>query len=420
MARLFQNGKVWDSGQAEMIPGDVLVNDEGVIESVGEKLTVPDGAETTECEGCLLIPGMFDLHVHGREPGDEHKETLASCAAAAIHGGVTGLVLMPDTSPPIDSGNLLKSLQDLVSEVSPIPMLPSGCLTKGRNGEGLAGFSGMASRGVVMLTDSGSSVPCPDVLRRCMEYANDFDLLVTTFCDTAALSKAGAVNEGKVSYRLGLPGIPAMSQEIAIDRNIRIAQHTGARLHIQQVSTANALQSIASAKEAGTRLSCEVSPHHLLLSEDDLEGYNTHFKLAPPLRLESDRQAMVEGLISGTIDVIASNHSPHTEFEKSADFGTAPFGVSALETTVLSLYDGMIKPGVFGWETLIERYSNRPREIVGVEPVEIAEGSKAEFFIFDPESETKIEKGFFESKSPVTPFLGRTLAGEIRETVVRF
>lgn len=418
MARLFQHGEVWDSDAGVMVRADLLISDEGMIEAVGEGLAGEGDVVVTDCRGCLIIPGMFDLHVHGREPGEEHKETLASCAAAAVHGGVTGLVLMPDTLPPIDSGNLVKSLQDLVSEVSPIPMLPAGCLTKGRKGEQLAGFSGMASRGVAMLTDSGRSVPCPDLLRRCMEYARDFDLLVTTFCDTAALTKAGALNEGKVSYRLGLPGMPAMSQEIAIDRNLRVAQHTGARLHIQQLSTANAVRSVSGAKEAGTNVTCEVSVHHLLLTEEDIVDYNTHFKLAPPLRLPPDREALLAGLIDGTIDVIASNHSPHTEFEKSADFGSAPFGVAALETTVLAIYDGLIRPGVFGWDLLIERYSKRPREILGLPPVRIAAGEKAEFFVFDPAAETEMTRDYFKTKSPVTPFLGKTFAGAIRETVV--
>lgn len=417
MGRLFQNGRAWDSTGRDWIEADVLVGDDGIIESVQAGLSPREGIDATDCKGCLLVPGMFDLHVHGREPGEEHKETLASCSEAALHGGVTGLVLMPDTTPPIDSGNLVKSLKDLVSESSSVKMLPSGCLSKGRKGEQLAGFLGMANQGVVMLTDSGSSIACPDLLRRCMEYAKDFDLLVTTFCDTVALTKAGAVNEGKVSYRLGLAGMPAMSQEIAIDRNLRIAQYTGARLHIQQVSTANAVKAIAAAKEAGTKATCEVSPHHLLLSEESIVDYNTHFKLAPPLRLEADREALVAGLIDGTIDAIASNHAPHTEFEKSADFGSAPFGVSGLETAVLSIFDGLIRKGALGWDTLIDRYANRPREIVGQSEVKIAEGDKAEFFVFDPEAETTMSPDYFRTKSPVTPFLGKTLSGAIRETV---
>lgn len=420
MARLFKNGKIASAGSSELIESDVLVGDDGTMERVGpgieEDCVQPD--EVVDCTGCVLVPGMFDLHVHARELGGEHKETLATCAAAALNGGVTGMVLMPDTSPPIDTGNLVKSLQDLVSETSPIPMLASGCLTKGREGVELAGFSGMASRGVAMLTDSDRGIPCPDLLRRCMEYAKDFDLLVSSHCDTPALTKAGVVNEGRVSYQLGLPGIPAISQEIAIDRDIRVAQYTGARLHLQQISTANAVQAVACAKEAGTRVTCEVSPYHLLLSEEAIKDYNTSFKLAPPLRLPGDVEALIEGLLNDTIDAIASNHAPHTEFEKSADFASAPFGVTGLETTVLAIYDRFIKEGVFGWDLLIRKYSRAPREIVGQAFHELEEGRAADFFVFDPNAETEITREYLKTKSPVTPFRGRTFAGGIRETVV--
>jgi dihydroorotase len=418
MARLFQNGSIVSGDFPELRKADVLVGDSGIIEQVGDGIESAGDVVVTDCEGCVLVPGMFDLHVHAREPGHEHKETLASCAAAALHGGVTGLVLMPDTSPPIDTGNLVKSLQDLVSEVSPIPMLASGCLTKGREGETLAGFSGMAGRGVAMVTDSDRSISCPDLLRRCMEYARDFDLLVTSHCDTPALTKAGAINEGRVSYRLGLPGIPAISQEIAIDRDIRVAQHTGARVHIQQVSTANAVQAIGCAKEAGTRVTCEVSPHHLLLSEEDIPDYDTHYKLDPPLRLAGDVEALVHGLLDDTIDAIASNHAPHTDFEKSADFASAPFGVTGLETTVLALHDAFIRNDIFGWDLLVRKYSDTPRAIVGQPTVAVHEGFPANFFVFDPGAETAITKEYLQTKSPVTPFLGKTLVGAIRETVL--
>lgn len=415
MERLFKNASIARADSPELEKADVLVGDDGVIKEVGKDIA---GDAASDCAGCVLVPGMFDLHVHAREPGAEHKETLATCADAALNGGITGLVLMPDTSPPIDTGNLVKSLQDLVSEASPIPMLVAGCLTKRREGEKLAGFSGMANRGVVMLTDSDRTVPCPDLLRRCMEYARDFHLVVTSHCDTPALAKAGAVNEGRVSYQLGLPGIPAISQEIAIDRDIRVAQHTGAKLHLQQISTAHALRAISDAKATGTNVTCEVSPFHLLLSEDDIEDYNTAYKLDPPLRLPADRDALLKGLLDDTVDAIATNHAPHTEFEKAADFASAPFGVAGLETAVLSLYDRFIKNGVFGWDLLIRKYSVAPREIVGQQPVAIQEGEKANFFVFDPEGETTVDAGYLKTKSHVSPFLGKAFAGAIRETVV--
>lgn len=415
MERLFKNACIARADSPELEKADVLVGDDGVIKEVGKDIA---GDAASDCAGCVLVPGMFDLHVHAREPGAEHKETLATCADAALNGGITGLVLMPDTSPPIDTGNLVKSLQDLVFEASPIPMLVAGCLTKRREGEKLAGFSGMANRGVVMLTDSDRTVPCPDLLRRCMEYARDFHLVVTSHCDTPALAKAGAVNEGRISYQLGLPGIPAISQEIAIDRDIRVAQHTGAKLHLQQISTAHALRAISDAKATGTNVTCEVSPFHLLLSEDDIEDYNTAYKLDPPLRLPADRDALLKGLLDDTVDAIATNHAPHTEFEKAADFASAPFGVAGLETAVLSLYDRFIKNGVFGWDLLIRKYSVAPREIVGQQPVAIQEGEKANFFVFDPEGETTVDAGYLKTKSHVSPFLGKAFAGAIRETVL--
>lgn len=416
--RLFQNGRIGSADSRDLLAADVLVDGTGTIAAVAPGLAAPDGAETIDCRGLVLVPGMFDVHVHAREPGQEHKETLATCSAAALRGGVTGVVLMPDTAPPIDTGNLVKSAMDLVSELSAIPMFQSGCLTKGREGREMAGFSGMASRGVPLLTDADRSVPCPDLLRRCMEYARDFDLLVASHCDTPALTKAGAINEGRVSYRFGLPGIPAISQEIAIDRDIRVAQHTGARLHLQQISTARGLQSVQCAKEAGTLVTCEVSPHHLVLGEQDIRDYNTHFKFHPPLRPAADVEALVAGFIDGGIDVLACDHAPHTEFEKSSDFGSAPFGAAGLETAVPVVFDRFIRKGVFGWDLLVERYSAAPRRLVGLAPVSIAEGARAEFFLFDPEGVTPVARETMKTKSPVSPFLGETLAGKVRGTAL--
>lgn len=417
MARLFKNGSIAKADNADFERSDVLVGDDGRIEQVAVGLEISDGVEVIDCEGCLLVPGMFDLHVHAREPGEEDKETIATCSAAAMNGGVTGVVLMSDTTPPIDSGNLVKSVHDLVAENSVIPMLQSGCLTKKRAGEELAGFSGMVSRGVPMLTDSDRSVPDADLLRRCMEYAKDFDVLVTSACDTPSLTKQGVINEGFTSYRLGLPGIPAISQEIAIERDLALARYTGARLHIQQVSTKHALAAIAAAKEEGVSVTCEVSPHHLILTEKDVGDYDTAMKLNPPLRTETDCEALVAGLKDGTIDAIATDHAPHTRFEKSAEFASAPFGAVGLETAVLAIYDRFIRQGVFGWDVLIERYSSAPRRIVRVDVPSIAEGERAEFFVFDPNGETTITADYLRTKSPVTPFLGKTFAGAIRSTV---
>lgn len=415
-ARLFRSGSIASSDSPDLLRADVLVDGDGIIRAVGEGIEAPAGAEVMDASGCVLVPGMFDLHVHAREPGEEHKETLATCAAAALRGGVTGVVLMPDTAPPVDSGNLVKSISDLVDQLGMLPMLQSGCLTKGRSGAEMAGYAGMASRGVALLTDADRPVPCPELMRRCLEYANDFDLLIASHCETPALSRAGSINEGRMSYRLGLPGIPAMSQEIGIDRDIHIAQHTGARMHLQQISTAGGLKSVVRAKEEGVRLTCEVSPHHLVLSEMDIPGYDTNYKFNPPLRSPEDLEALIEGFCNGSIDVLACDHAPHTEFEKSSEFASAPFGAAGLETAVPVIHDRFIRKGRFGWQILIQRYSDAPRRLIRQEPVKIAEGSRAEFFVFDGKGTTTVSRETLRTKSPVTPFLGETLAGRIAGT----
>lgn len=414
--RLFKNGKIASEASPELVEADVLVDDEGIIVEVGPSLSGGD-AEVTDCSGCVLVPGMFDLHVRGREPGFEHKETLETCAAAALHGGITGLVLMPDTSPPIDTGNQLKSVQDRIAELGSIEMLQSGCLTKGRDGKELAGYSGLAALGVPMLTDSDRSIDCPDLLRRCMEYARDFDLLVTSHCETPALAKRGVVNEGRLSYRLGLPGLPAISQEISIVRDLALARHTGVRLHLQQISTAMSLDAIRLCKQAGVRVSCEVSAHHLILSEEDVTDYDTAFKIQPPLQKKVDTEALLAGLLDDTIDVVASGHAPHTGFEKSADFGSAPWGASALETAVVAIYDRFIATGKFNWDLLIRKYSAAPRQLMGLDPIAIETDKRANFFIFDVGAETAITADYFRSKCSVTPFTGKTFKGAIRETL---
>ncbi len=415
-ARLFKNGSIASADTPELVRADVLVGSLGTVQLIEAGIVAEPGTEVIDCSGQVLVPGMFDVHVHAREPGEEHKETLAACAEAALRGGVTGMVLMPDTAPPVDSGNLVKSIADLVAQLGMMPMLPAGCLTKGRAGGEMAGYAAMASRGVALLTDADRAVPCPELMRRCLEYANDFDLLIASHCETPALSRGGSINEGRMSYRLGLPGIPAISQEIAIDRDLRIARHTGARLHVQQISTAAGLRSVIRAREEGARVTCEVSPHHLVLSEMDLPGYNTHFKFNPPLRGTADLEALVEGFCDGTIDLLACDHAPHTEFEKSSEFASAPFGAAGLETAVPVIYDRFIRKGRFPWQTLIQRYSDAPRRLLGIAPVRIAAGVRAEFFVFAEQGSFEVNRDNLRTKSPVTPFLGETLAGRIAGT----
>ncbi|MCF6314235.1 MAG: dihydroorotase [Verrucomicrobiales bacterium] len=409
---LFKGGQVATEDSPQLKKLDVLVED-GKIAQVAADLPIPEGAEVVDCVGCVLAPAMFDMHVHAREPGREDQETIATCSEAAINGGVTGLVLMPNTLPTIDSGGLLQSVLDIAAEKSRIPIWQAGCITKGREGKELAGIAGMKGKGAPLLTDGGDSIADAMVLLRAMEYAKRFDLMLALHCETKELSGKGAMNEGQVSYRLGIPGIPACSEEICISRDIRLAQYTGARLHIQHLSSAEGVATIRRFKEAGVRVTCEVAPHHLLFTEEQIGDYDTRYKTNPPLRTAADNEALLQALAEGWIDVIASSHAPHTEFEKNSDFGSAPFGITGLDTAVVSLYHHFVKTGVFGWDVLVKRYSAEPRRLCQVEPVPIEVGGAAEFLVFDPNRKTWFSKKFMQSKSSNTPFLDQELDGQI-------
>ncbi len=392
--------------------GDVLVED-GVIRAVGLDLPAPEGSRLVEAEGKIVAPAMFDAHVHFREPGQEHKEDIAHGSEAAINGGVTGVVMMPNTSPAIDSAAVVRTVLDRARGVSRIPVYTSGCITRGRKGVELAGIEGMRRLGVTMLTDDGDPVTNPAVLKNAMEYATSFGMFFASHCEVPELSGPRALNEGKVSYQLGIQGSPACSEEICMDRDIRLAHATGAHVHIQHVSSALGMETIRWWKERGVKVTAEVSPHHLIFNEEDIGEYDTHYKMNPPLRTAADSTALLEGLKTGVFDLIATDHAPHSEFEKGQDFVTAPNGITGLETALVSLYDRFVTTGEFGWDLLVKRYSAEPRRMMGLSPVPIVEGGVAELLVFDPAGETAITREFMKSKSVNTPFLGKTLKGRV-------
>lgn len=411
--RLFKDAEIAAAGARGLKKVDVLV-DGGKISQVEPGIATPEGADVIDCAGKVLLPGMFDAHVHLREPGRNDKETIRTGTEAAINGGVTGLVAMPDTSPAIDSGGVVRSVLDIAGRTARIPVQVAGAITKGREGREMASIAGMVGAGVRMITDDGSPVQNPQMLRRAMEYAREFGLIVASHCETMELSSSGAMNEGKISYKLGIPGIPAISEEICIERDIAIARHTRCRLHIQHVTTARGMEIIGRAKADGIAVTCEVAPHHLIFNERDIGSYDANFKMNPPLRTAEDNEALLQGLIDGVFDLIATDHAPHTEFEKQQqDFGNAPFGITGLETALPSLFHFFIKPGKFDWGLLVERYSSQPRKLLGLDPVEIAAGNAAELVLFDPAAKTVFTKDFMCSKASNTPFLNRTLDGRV-------
>ncbi|NKB25308.1 MAG: amidohydrolase family protein [Kiritimatiellae bacterium] len=417
--KLFKNGQIASEKSPTLRQADVLVNEKGSISAVESYIETKPEMDVIDCSRKILVPGLFDMHVHLREPGREDKETIETGTEAAINGGVTGLLAMPNTTPPIDSGGMVRFVLTLAKERARIPVMTSGCITHNRQGKELAEIADMKEKGVVMITDDGSPVANSYLFRRALEYARNFDLIVASHCETMELSADGAMHEGKVSYQLGIPGIPACSEEISIERDLSLAHYTKARIHIQHVSTARGMEIIRRFKEEGVHVTAEVTPHHLLFSEEDIGDYNTAFKMNPPLRTKVDNQQLLEGLKEGIFDIIATDHAPHTTFEKNLDFSSAPFGITGLETALLSLYTYLVKPGKTNWNLFVKTYSAEPRRILGLPSVEIKPTHPAEFIVFDPDVTTIINKAFMRSKSVNTPFLGKELMGRVEKVIYK-
>ncbi len=419
MKRLYRNAQIASEDSPQLQTADVLVEG-GQIIGVAAGMTGVENAEIIDCTGRILLPGLFDIHVHAREPGQDDKENIASCAEAAINGGVTGFVMMPNTAPAIDNAGVVRSVLESARRTRIGPgIYTSGAITKGRKGEELAGIAGMKAAGCVMLSDDGYAVDNPQVLRRAMEYARDYDIPISSHCELKALSGKGCMHEGKVSYALGLPGIPNISEEICISRDIRLAEYTGVHLNIQHVTTIEGMRTIKRAKDRGIRVTCEITPHHLMFNHGHIGDYDTHYKMNPPLRTPEDNAALLQGLKDGWFDVIATDHAPHTPFEKNQDFASAPFGITGLETALVSLYDRYIAQGILSWQLIVRHYSAEPRRLMKLPPVPVKEGSTAEFIVFNPARTTTFSRDFMKSKSINTPFLDKTLQGMVERVVYR-
>jgi dihydroorotase len=419
MKRLYRNAQIASEDSSKLMHGDVLV-EAGFIIGVAAEITDVTDAEVIDCTGRILLPSLFDIHVHAREPGQEQKENIASCAEAAINGGVTGFVMMPNTSPAIDNAGVVRTLLESARSTRiGASLYTAGAITKGRKGEELAGIAGMKAAGAVMLTDDGFPVDNPQVLRRAMEYARDFDIPLSSHCEVKELSGKGCMHEGKVSYALGLPGIPSISEEICISRDIRLAEYTGVHLNIQHVTTAEGMGTIKRAKDRGIRVTCEIAPHHLMFNHEDIGDYDTNYKMNPPLRTKEDNALLLQGLKDGWFDVIATDHAPHTPFEKNQDFASAPFGITGLETALPSLYDAFISKDILDWGLIVKRFSAEPRRLMKLAPVPIKEGGIADFILFNPGRTTTFTREFMKSKSFNTPFLDKTLQGMVERVIHR-
>ncbi len=410
---LIQNARIASEYSPDLVTGDVLIVD-GKIQSVGSAATAPDGARVIDARGRILMPGMFDAHVHFREPGFEAKETIATGCEAAINGGITGVVMMPNTQPSIDSATVVANVLDIAKRTARIPVYTSGCVTKDRQGKELAGIDGMRGLGVKMLTDDGDTTGNPAVLLRAMQYATEFGMFFASHCEVPELAGPRALNEGTVSYGLGIKGSPACAEEIIIDRDIRLAHAAGAHIHIQHVSSKLGMETIRWWKQRGdVKVTAEVSPHHLLFADEDIGDFDTNYKMNPPLRTRADNEGLLQGLLEGVFDLIATDHAPHTPFEKSQDFVSAPNGITGLDTALVSLHHHFIATGKFAWDLIVKRYSAEPRRLMGLPPAVIEAGAPADLILFDPEAETTFTADFMKSKSRNTPFIDQTLQGRV-------
>lgn len=411
-AHLIRNASILVPGHDEPRRLDLRAAN-GIIRALAPSLSPEPGDTVTDAQGQILLPALCDAHVHLREPGQEDAETIESGTEAAIAGGFSRILAMPNTDPPVDTGAMVGFVQSMAERRARIPVSVAGCLTKGRDGAKLAEIADMAEQGAVMVTDCNHALQDAYVLRRALEYTRHFNMTVGVYPDTPALSKGGVMHEGAESFRLGLPGIPAMAEEIGIERDLRVAHAVGGRIHIQNVSTAEGVDSIRRWKARGVHVTAETTPHHLLLNHTQLTGYNTHFKMMPPLRTAADQQALLEGLLDGTLDMIATGHAPHTDFAKNLDFNNAPFGIIGLETALPALHTHLIAPGKLSWALLVRLLSDAPRRLLQLPPLTLAVGQPLEALLFDPAAPCPVTRDTLKSRSFNTPWLNHTLQGRV-------
>lgn len=417
MALLLKNARVIDPQVGLDEVCEILVRDGRIVE-VGHDLTMPKGVER-DLTGKVLMPGFVDIHVHLRDPGQEQKEDIASGTRSAAHGGFTAVCCMPNTKPIVDNAVAVEYINRITEEVGKCRVHVSGSCTQGLKGEVLSEMGDMVAHGAAAFTDDGRGVPNAGMMRRVMDYAVQFDRVVMSHCQDESLVGAGQVNEGAVSTRLGLAGWPAEGEELQIARDIAICRLTGCPLHIQHLTTARGLDLVRAAKAEGLPVTCEVTPHHLFLSEDDIgDDYNTNLKVNPPLRTKDDCAALIAGVVDGTVDAIVTDHAPHIAFEKDREFELAPFGMIGLETSFALVHTHLIAPGLITWQRAIELMAVNPRVILRVDPVRIEPGCVADFAVVDPAIEWTVTPDEFVSRAKNSGFLGAKLTGRPTDTYV--
>ena len=419
MKLLIANGHLIDPAGPENTGMNVLIENGRVAGWISPNDSQPEVDEIFDASGLLVAPGFIDMHVHLREPGQEHKETIASGCSAAVAGGWTSVCPMPNTNPVNDNAAITRYMIEQAERANLANVFPIGAITKSSDGSELAEMGEMKAAGAVAVSDDGRPVPNAGIMRRAMQYAKDFDLPVIDHCEDKSLSSGGVMHEGKISLLLGLRGMPALAEEIDVVRDILIAKETGAHIHIAHVSTKGAVEAIRIAKNEGINISCEVTPHHFTLSDRAVEGYDTNTKMAPPLRSEEHIEAIITGLQDGTIDAIATDHAPHHADEKALEYDRAPFGITGLETAVGLTLTELVHKGIIDLARLVELCSTNPAKIFRMaDRGTLKPGSIADVTILDPELEWTFDASNSRSKSRNTPFHGRTFLGGVAASIV--
>ena len=420
MTKLLRGGRVVDPARTIDDTLDVLIDGDRIAE-LGPDLTVDGGAGAEIIQlppGCVVCPGLVDMHVHLREPGQEHKETVATGVAAALAGGFTAVACMPNTDPINDTASVTGLILQKAEQAKGARVYPIGAVSVGSNGERLTEVSELRNAGCVAISDDGRPVATALLMRRALEYAGMFDMPVIEHCEDPTLKSDGVAHEGYHATKLGLLGIPGEAEEIMIDRDVTLAGLTGGRIHIAHMSTAGSLRAVRSGKSRGIRVTCEVTPHHFILTDEALAGYDTNVKMNPPLRTADDVAAMVAGIVDGSVDAIATDHAPHHLDEKNVEFDRAPFGIIGLETAVSLTFDRLVHPGLITLARMIELLSVNPARILNVPGGTLAPGSVADITILAPDLPVTIDVSTSRSKARNMPFDGWQLTGGVAATIV--
>lgn len=417
---LLRNGRVLDPSSNLDVVGDVLVAD-GVIEHAGAPFgEVRRDGDLLEidCAGQIVSPGFVDVHCHLREPGREDVETIATGARAAAAGGFTAVCAMPNTDPVTDNQAAVGFIIRQATRAAAARVYPIGAISVGQKGEALAEFGEMIGAGAVAVSDDGKPVASAQLMRTALEYARTFEIPVADHCEEPTLAKGGAMNEGVVSARLGLKGIPSEAEEIMVIRDILLARRTGGHVHLCHMSTKTSVELIRWGKDRNIRVTAEVCPHHLSLTEDAVEGYNTNAKMNPPLRTAEDVEFLKQAVKDGTIDLVATDHAPHHYDEKEREFSDAPNGIVGLETALAVMVTNLVEPGIISYATLVERMSCSPARIFHLPGGTLRRGTVADITVFDPTARWSVDPASFLSKGRNTPYAGKPLAGRATCTIV--